>query len=317
MKTLHITIIALLSVTLLSSGLVYADPEIIAQLEAKIQELTDKLQNKNAKIDELRDKLKVKTNDIEKLENRLDRKNAKNAELEDALDNKDAKIKHLKEKVDRKIDNKNQKLDAMKTQMGEMQSSEDDLLYDYVECMNFFRGGGIRAASDTTMFSSGGILCKGIDEGPSTIQVYPSWIDRHNSANRKIIENVTIVLISDEKIIDTAIIPKDSHHQHPGYSINLPEGWFVKYDLYVLAGTNEIINATGNHLNGITANGDEFSCKGSISRTDGHVFGRVLSNPNCIGNDRPIVQYAYLELEPRLKTPFEVKTGASYADDYR
>ena len=127
MKTLQITIIALLSVTLLSGGLVYANPDLVAQLEAKIaeleakiQEYKDKLQNKNAKIDELRDKLKVKTNDIEKLENRLDRKNAKNVELEETIETKNAKITHLKEKVDRKIDNKNQKLDAMKVQMSEM-----------------------------------------------------------------------------------------------------------------------------------------------------------------------------------------------------
>ncbi len=173
MKTFNITIIALLSITLLSSSVAYADSHeedmrmngpiqnstgsvtddmmeewpiviqlraMIAELEAKIAELQEDKQKKNAKIAELqedkqkknakiaelRDKLKAKTSQTEnqdvKLQDKLDRKNAKNAELEDALDNKDAKIDHLKEKVDRKIDNKNEKLDAMKAQMSEMKT---------------------------------------------------------------------------------------------------------------------------------------------------------------------------------------------------
>ena len=160
MKTLNITIIVLLSITLLSSSVVYAEDmmddkpiqngtspvndgmmtednetmeewpivvqlrAMIAELEAKIAELQEDKQKKNAKIAELRDKLKVKTSQTEnqdvKLQDKLDRKNAKIAELEAALDNKDAKIDHLKEKVDRKIDNKNEKLGAMKAQMNEM-----------------------------------------------------------------------------------------------------------------------------------------------------------------------------------------------------
>ena len=146
MKTLHITIIALLSITLLSSSVVYANPDLIAELEAKIAELEAKItelqedkQNKNDRIAELRDKLKAKTNQTEnqdtKLQAKLDKKNAVIAELEETIDNKDAKIKHLKEKVDRKIDNKNQKLDAMKAQMGEASNAEQigtwDLLTVY------------------------------------------------------------------------------------------------------------------------------------------------------------------------------------------
>ena len=166
MKTLHITIIALLSITLLSSSVVYAEDmmedgpiqnstnhvyedmtddnetmeewpiviqlrAMIAELEAKITELQEDKQNKNAKIAELRDKLKAKTNQSEnqdvKLQDKLDRKNAKIAELETALDNKDAKIKHLKEKVDRKIANKQEKVGAMDEKLGVMGEEVDDM----------------------------------------------------------------------------------------------------------------------------------------------------------------------------------------------
>ena len=163
MKTLHITVIALLSITLLSSSVVYAEEmtedgpiqnstnhvyedmtddnetmeewpivvqlrAMIAELEAKIAELKEDKQNKNAKIAELRDKLKAKTNQTEnqdeKLEAKLEKKNAKIAELEAALDNKDAKIQHLKEKVDRKIANKQEKVGTMKGQMDEMMTED-------------------------------------------------------------------------------------------------------------------------------------------------------------------------------------------------
>ena len=131
MKTLHITIVALLSITLLSSSVVYANPDLIAQLEAKIAELEAKItelkedkQNKNAKIAELRDKLKTKNSQAEnqdvKLEAKLEKKNAKIAELEEIIDNKNAKIDHLKEKVDRKIDNKNEKVGALNEKMSDM-----------------------------------------------------------------------------------------------------------------------------------------------------------------------------------------------------
>ena len=156
MKTLHITIIALLSITLLSSGIVYAEDmtehmtekdqiqnstnsfneemeewpivvqlrAMIAELEAKIAELQEDKQKKNAKIAELRDKLKAKNNQAEnqdeKLEAKLEKKNAKIAELETALDNKDAKIAHLKEKVDRKIANKHEKVGALNEKMSDM-----------------------------------------------------------------------------------------------------------------------------------------------------------------------------------------------------
>ena len=164
MKTLQITIIALLSITLLSSSVVYAEDmmddkpiqnstspvyedmtddnetmeewpivvqlrAMIAELEAKIAELQEDKQKKNAKIAELRDKLKAKTNQSEnqdvKLQDKLEKKNAKIAELEDVIENKDAKIDHLKEKVDRKIDNKQEKVGAMNI---EKQNSKEDII---------------------------------------------------------------------------------------------------------------------------------------------------------------------------------------------
>ena len=164
MKTLQITIVALLSITLLSSSVAYAEDmmedgpiqnstnhvyedmtddnetmeewpiviqlrAMIAELEAKIAELQEDKQNKNAKIAELRDKLKAKNNQAEnqdaKLQAKLDKKNAKIAELEEIIDNKDAKITHLKEKVDRKIANKQEKVGAMNI---EKQNSKEDMI---------------------------------------------------------------------------------------------------------------------------------------------------------------------------------------------
>ena len=130
-KTLHITIIALLSVTLLSGGLVYADPQIIAQLEAKIAELEAKInelkedkQNKNAKIDELRDKLKAKNNQTEnqdvKLQAKLENKNAKI----DRLENKIVKLEEIIDRKDSKIDRKDTNVDKKKEKLG---IAQDDL----------------------------------------------------------------------------------------------------------------------------------------------------------------------------------------------
>ena len=168
MKTLHITIIALLSITLLSSSVAYANPDLIAELEAKIAELEATItgletnvtelkedkQNKNAKFDKLKDRLE---NKIAELESKVDNKNTKIAEFEEIVETKDAKIDHLKEKVDRKIANKQEKvgiaqddlnaqsseieslkatlqnqtaiIESMKTQMSEMTDYETDWIH--------------------------------------------------------------------------------------------------------------------------------------------------------------------------------------------
>ena len=100
---------------------------MIAELEAKINELKEDKQNKNARIDTLKDKLETKTKEIDnqkaKFETKLDKKDAKIdklenkiVKLEDIIDRKDSKI----DRKDTNIDNKKEKLDAMKAQMGEM-----------------------------------------------------------------------------------------------------------------------------------------------------------------------------------------------------
>ena len=127
MKTLQITLIAVISVTLLSSGIVYADPEIIAQLQQKIAELEvtitglettvadlkEDKQAKNDRMDVLRDKLKFKTQDIEKLEAKIDRKIAKIDQLESKTDTLENQIADLKNSQTKKM---NQLLKQLKAQ---------------------------------------------------------------------------------------------------------------------------------------------------------------------------------------------------------
>ena len=119
MKTLHLAIVVVLAVTLLSSSVVYANPDIIAQLEAKITELENKIKNKEAKIDakkqkvnELKSQLEVKTKNLEEVTAKLDQKNRK-------IDRLENKIEEFREKLDRKntkLDNKQDKIDYLKIQ---------------------------------------------------------------------------------------------------------------------------------------------------------------------------------------------------------
>ena len=127
MTTLQITIIVLLSITLLSSSVAYANPDLIAQLEIKIAELEAKInelkedkQKKNAqiskqadKIAELKEEKQNKNAIIDKKDAKIDQLENKIVKLEDIIDRKNNKL----DRRDASIENKNEKLDDMKAQL--------------------------------------------------------------------------------------------------------------------------------------------------------------------------------------------------------